>query len=81
MLGVADPFSLGFVCTAFRSPRASAVGLEALEDNKSRGHCALCSFLLLVVLDALVGLDYLVFLESLEGLALRRTEPRLSGRA
>ena len=43
---------LGFVCTAFRSPRAVADELEALEE-----------------------------LESLEGLALRRIEPRLSWRA
>ena len=47
---VAALFVLGCGCTAFRLPRASAIGLGALEK-----------------------------LEALERLALRGTEPRLSG--
>ena len=46
MLGVADPFSLGCGCTAFRLPRSSAVGLFAALKQETLCVCgiSLCVF-------------------------------------
>ena len=50
MLGVADPFSLGCGCTAFRLPRSSAVGLIAASKQETLCVCGISLYLFVATL-------------------------------